>query len=260
MRGPQGCCACCSGRLRRKGASEGPPRRPQPDSARPGLPKTAPWGSWAQLSVRNGHGEARGGAWPDAALLTPVLTPGQPTRHAQGHLLLRAPGAYPVPPARCPPGRGGRRTWQAGALVGGVARGPAGAPVLAGGGAARHVGQLAVRAGVGGAAGAAVGADLVEAGAPVAAGRGVQAALVHVLPAGGAVEAGRAAADVGGLEGQALAAVGTGVGGAGVSLLACLPWWERRVRGALWLPCSPRGLPPGPRRCGAGMGPAASSP
>lgn len=87
-------------------------------------------------------------------------------------------------------------TWQAGALVGGVPRRAAGASVLAGRRAAGHVEQLTVRAGVGGTAGAAVGADLVVAGAPVAAQPGVLAALVNVLPAGGAVEARRAAADV----------------------------------------------------------------
>lgn len=125
-------------------------------------------------------------------------------------------------------------TWQAGALVGGVPRGAAGAPVLAGGGAAGHVGELTVGAGVGGAAGTAVGADLVVAGAPVLAKSGVLAALVHVLPAGGAVEAGRAATDVRGLEGQALAAVGTGVGGAWVGLLARLPWWARGSERVTW--------------------------
>lgn len=165
-------------------------------------------------------------------------------------------GAHtPFTPPTALPGRGGQRTWQAGALVRGVTCGPARAPVLAGGGAAGHVGQLAVLAGVGGAADTAVGADLVEAGAPVAAGRGVHATLVHVLPAGGAVEAGRAAADVGGLEGQALATVGTGVGGARVRLLARFPWWARRVRGALWLPC-PQGASPQDPEVWGGEGPS----
>lgn len=149
-----------------------------------------------------------------------------------------------------PPTAAAGRTWQAGALVRGVPRGPAGAAVLAGGGAAGHVGQLAVRAGVAGAAGAPVGAQLVEAGAAVEAGPGALAALVHVLPAGGPVEAGRAAADVRGLEGQALAAVGAGVGGAGVSLLARLPCG----RGGQWS-CRP---PRTPRRRWPGQ--TASSP
>lgn len=65
------------------------------------------------------------------------------------------------------------------------------------------------------------------AGASVATEPGALAALVDVLPAGGAVEAGRAAADVRGLEGQALAAVGTRVGGTRVGLLAHLPWGAR---------------------------------
>lgn len=80
--------------------------------------------------------------------------------------------------------------------MGGVPRGAAGAPVLAGGGAAGHIGQLTVRAGVGGTAGAAVGAHLVVTGAPILAEPGALAALVHILPAGGTMEAGWAAADV----------------------------------------------------------------
>ena len=84
---------------------------------------------------------------------------------------------------------------------------------------------------MGGAADAAVGADLVEAGAAMVAEPGALAALIDVLPARGAVEAGWAVADIRRLEGQALASVGTGVRGAGVSLLACLPWWGRRGGG-----------------------------
>ena len=68
-------------------------------------------------------------------------------------------------------------------------------------------------------------------GASVATEPGALATLVDVLPAGGAVEAGRAAADVRGLEGQALAAVGTWVGGTRVGLLAHLPWGARGGRG-----------------------------
>lgn len=49
---------------------------------------------------------------------------------------------------------------------------------------------------MGGAAGTAIGADLVVAGASVAAQPWVLAALVNILPAGGAMEAGRAATDV----------------------------------------------------------------
>ena len=80
---------------------------------------------------------------------------------------------------------------------------------------------------MGGAADAAVGADLVEAGAAVVAEPGALAALIDVLPARGAMEAGRAVADIRRLKGQTLATVGTGVGGAGVGLLARLPWGSR---------------------------------
>lgn len=84
--------------------------------------------------------------------------------------------------------------------------------------------MLAVLPGVGRLAGALVGAHLVGAAAAVLAdGRG-DVALVDVLLAVGAVEAGGAAADVVGFEGHALAAVGAGVGGAGVGLLAGFAW------------------------------------
>lgn len=76
---------------------------------------------------------------------------------------------------------------------------------------------------MGGTAGTAVGANLVVASASVAAQSRVLATLIDVLPAGGAMEARWAATNVRGLEGQALAAVGTGVGGTWVSLLARLP-------------------------------------
>lgn len=72
---------------------------------------------------------------------------------------------------------------------------------------------------VGGTAGAAIGADLIVAGAAMTAQPGVLAAFVNILPAGGAVEAERAATDVRRLKGQALATIGTGVGSAGVGLL-----------------------------------------
>lgn len=87
--------------------------------------------------------------------------------------------------------------------------------------------MLAVLAGVGGLAGALVGAHLVGAAASVLADGGRDVALVHVLLAVGTVEAGRAAADVVGFEGDALAPVGTGVGGAGVGLLAAFTWGGR---------------------------------
>lgn len=49
---------------------------------------------------------------------------------------------------------------------------------------------------VGGAAGTAIGADLIVAGASVAAQPRVLAALVNILPAGGAMEARWAVTDV----------------------------------------------------------------
>lgn len=72
---------------------------------------------------------------------------------------------------------------------------------------------------MGGTADTAIGADLIVAGASMAAEPRVLTALVNILPAGGAMEAGRAATDVRRLKGQALATIGTGVGGTGVSLL-----------------------------------------
>lgn len=165
-------------------------------------------------------------AWLSIPLGTPFLSPGPPSGAATES------GGHGCTQSRRPRGR----TWQASALMGGVPRGAAGAPVLAGGGAAGHIGQLAVGTGVGGTAGTTVGADLVVAGATVAAEPRALAALVDVLLAGGAVETGWAAADVRGLEGQALAAVGTGVGGTRVSLLARLPWWARGPRGSFWPP------------------------
>lgn len=240
-------------------------------------------GSWAQPP---GHsGPVPGQKWVGRCLMGGPHSSPAPTPHprlpsnrpcpvdvhpqAQPALLQPcAPSALgtPRPPTRQgehghPQQGAARGTWQAGAFVGGVPRGAAGAPVLAGGGAAGHIGQLAVGAGMGGAAGAAVGADLIVAGATVVAEPGVLAALVDVLPAGGAVEAGWAAADVRGLEGQALAPVGTGVGGAGVRLLACLPWRGRGEGGqpASLLPApgrpKSRGRPPGTTEVPAGDGP-----
>lgn len=89
----------------------------------------------------------------------------------------------------------------------------------------------------------AVGADLIDAGAAVLAGPRVLATFIHVLPAGGAVEAGWAATDVRGLEGQTLATIGTGIGSAWISLLAHLPWWVSGMKGSCRLPWA---LQPGP--------------
>lgn len=65
-----------------------------------------------------------------------------------------------------------------------------------------------------------VRAHLVHTHAAVQAGRGRLGALVDVLLAGLTVEGGRAGADVGGIEGRALAAVCAWVGSAWVGELA----------------------------------------
>lgn len=86
--------------------------------------------------------------------------------------------------------------------------------------AAGQVAALAVLARVLGRALARVAPNLVDAKATVAAGRRGGVALVDVLFAGLAREEGRAGADVVRLDGRAAAAVGAGVGGARVGLLA----------------------------------------
>lgn len=92
--------------------------------------------------------------------------------------------------------------------------------------------MLAVLPGVRRLAGALVGAHLVGAAPAVLADGRQDVAFVHVLLAVGPVEAGGAAADVVGFEGDALAPVGAGVGGAGVGLLAGFAWGGqgRRMR------------------------------
>lgn len=114
------------------------------------------------------------------------------------------------------------KTWQAGAVVGGISSLPAGSPVLAGRGVAWHVRDLAVLSNVLLLALAPVGAKLVDALASVLAQGGAQGALVLVLLAGRAVESRGAAADVVRFKRGALAAVGARVGGARISLLTRL--------------------------------------
>jgi len=111
-------------------------------------------------------------------------------------------------------------TWEAAAVIDGVSLLHTGASALARRGAARHVGRLAVSAGVLLRTAAVVRAHLVHAQAAVVAGRGTLGALVDVLLAGLTVEGGRAGADVGGIEGRALAAVRAGIGRARVGELA----------------------------------------
>lgn len=67
---------------------------------------------------------------------------------------------------------------------------------------------------------AVVRAHLVHTHATVKTGRGSLGALIDVLLAGLTVEGGWAGADVGGIEGRALAAVCTGIGSARVGKLA----------------------------------------
>lgn len=219
---------------------------------------------------RSGRVGVGGGSWCYTGLKL-FLSPDPPSPHVIPRVLptLLAPPGTPCPstlgtssPHAWPSsGPAIGSTWQAGAFVGGVPRGAAGAPVLAGGGAAGHVGQLAEAASVGGPTRTAVGADLVDAGAAVLAGPRVLATFVHVLPAGGAVEGGWAATDVRGLEGQTLATIGTRIGSTWVSLLAHLPWWVRGMKGSCRPgchgPCS-RGLPPSTREVTAWNGPIIS--
>lgn len=69
---------------------------------------------------------------------------------------------------------------------------------------------------------AAVGAHLVHTRTSVLAVRGALGTFIDILLAGLTVEEGGAGTDVVGLEGGALPAVGTGVRGTGVCLLALL--------------------------------------
>lgn len=119
-----------------------------------------------------------------------------------------------------PPPRRQPLTWQARAVIGGVSDLAARPPVLAGRGVAGHVEMLAVLPGVRRLAEALVGAHLVGAAPAVLADGRRDAAFIDVLLAVGPVEARGASADVVGFEGEALAPIGAGVGGAGVSLLA----------------------------------------
>lgn len=114
-----------------------------------------------------------------------------------------------------------RDTWQAAAVVGGVSLLDAGASILAWRGAAWHVGGLAVLAGVLLRTAAVVRSHLVHTHAAVEAGGGGLGALIDVLLAGLTMESGRAGADVGGIEGRALAAICTWIGSTWVGKLAC---------------------------------------
>lgn len=112
------------------------------------------------------------------------------------------------------------KAWQTGAVVGCVPFLDARASVLARRGTAGHVERFAVRAGILLRAPAVVRPHLVHAHAAVVARRGQLGAFVDILFAGFAVEGGRTRADEGGVEGGALAAVGTRVGGTGVGDVA----------------------------------------
>lgn len=103
------------------------------------------------------------------------------------------------------------KTWHTGAFVAGLSPLDAGSSVMAGRRVAGQVAALAVLARVLQRAAALVAADLVDAHSAVLAGRLAHVALVDVLLAGLSGEEGRAGADVVGLDGGALAAVGTRV-------------------------------------------------
>lgn len=103
------------------------------------------------------------------------------------------------------------KTWHTGALVAGLSLLDAGASAMAGRRVAGQVAALAVLPRVLLRALAPVAADLVDARPAVLAGRLVHGALVDVLFAGLSGEEGRAGADVVGLDGGALAAVGARV-------------------------------------------------
>lgn len=113
-------------------------------------------------------------------------------------------------------------TWHTGAFVAGLPPLDAGASVEAGRRAAGLVAALAVFARELLRTLASIAADLVDARPAVPAGRRSGVALVDVLFAGLPGEERRAGADVLEVDGGALAAVGTGVGGAGVGLVTQL--------------------------------------
>lgn len=143
-----------------------------------------------------------------------------------------------------PPATPGLLTWKAVALKSEVARRPAGASVDAGGRGAGHVGALAVLAREARGALALVGAGQVDAGAAVLAlSRGL--ALVDVGLALLPREAGEAPAGELVGHGGAGASVCTGLGQAGVSPLAQLPW-----RSENWAQSSPPLATPLPRPAG----------
>lgn len=100
----------------------------------------------------------------------------------------------------------------------------AGASVVARRGAARHVWRLTVLPGVLRRAPAMIRAHFVDADAGVEARGGGLRALVDVLLAGLAVESRRAGADVGGVKGRALAAIGARIGSTRVGNLARFTW------------------------------------
>lgn len=110
--------------------------------------------------------------------------------------------------------------WQAAAIIGGVSLLDTGSSILAWRGAAWHVGGLTVLAGVLMRAAAVVRTHLIHTHAAVKTGRGSLGALVDILLAGLTVEGGWAGADVGGIEGRALAAVCARIGCTRVGELA----------------------------------------
>lgn len=76
---------------------------------------------------------------------------------------------------------------------------------------------------------ASVAPDIVDAHAVILAGWWAHIALIDILFAGLSWEEGRAGADVVGLDGRAVATIGTGIGGTGISLLAQFSWGHREM-------------------------------
>lgn len=125
-------------------------------------------------------------------------------------------------------------TWQTRAFIAGLPLLYAGAPVKARWGVAGLIEGLAIFPRVLRRAAAAIRAHLVLTHAAVLAGWRNLGALVDVLPAGLAWEEGRAVADVVGIEGTALTAVGTRIWGTRIGLLAVFTYGPKQEQN-IWL-------------------------